>query len=92
MDPAMLCDLYVMFDDSKEPSDPAYAYASEATLVEASADVDADNPCVGPGVLRSAPVMPTTSDEIRAYAAILGWQVSVDSDGTLTLHTNVSEK
>lgn len=89
MESETLCELYVMFDESEDPSDPAYAYASEATLVEASADADANNPCVGSGVVRRAPVLPMTPDEIRAYAAILGWDVTLDSEGSLVLHTGV---
>lgn len=77
--------VYVSFDDS--PSDPTYSFADAVVLVES--DGTGDNPCVGEGVKRIVPVLPSTDADIRAFADIMGWGVGMDNEGQLILYTDV---
>jgi hypothetical protein len=79
--------LFVSFQD--DSTDPTFASADESVLVD-SRDEDADNPCVGRSVRRTAPVAPRTADEIEAFAAVMGWTVETDNQGNLVLYPNVS--
>jgi len=78
--------LFVSFQD--DDVDPTFAYADEAILVDARDDDD--NPCVGPGVRRTAHLVPRTAAEIKVFASVLGWSVETGSDGNLVLYPGVS--
>jgi hypothetical protein len=77
--------LYVCFNDSS--TDPTYDSADVVTLVESNGEDG--NPCVGAGVKRIVPVLPSSDAEIRAFADIMGWGVGMDNEGQLILYTNV---
>lgn len=79
--------LFVCFDDSS--SDPTYSFADCVSLVETD-NVERDgNPCVGEGVKRIVPVLPSSDADIRAFADIMGWGVGTDNEGQLILYTDV---
>lgn len=77
--------VYVSFDDSN--NDPTYTFADSAVLIES--DGEGENPCVGAGVKRIVPVLPSSDAEIRAFASIMGWGVGTDNEGQLILYTDV---
>ncbi len=82
--------LFVSFQD--DSTDPTFTAADDAVLVESRYEYvdNADNPCVGRSVRRTAPVAPRTADEIEAFAAVMGWSVETDNDGNLVLYPGVS--
>ena len=79
--------LYVRFNDSD--FDPTFTLASEAFLVDSDSD-SGENPCAVAQMNSEVSVLPTTSDEIVAYADIMGWTVTTDTDGRIVLHTGVA--
>jgi len=82
--------IFVSLEDSSH--DPTYASADDVVVVDSSIDVSEGNPCVGEGVKKLAPVLPSTLDEIRAYASIIGWSVEFDNEGQMVLYTGVYDK
>ena len=77
--------VFACFNDSDH--DPTYTSADAVTLVVS--DGTGDNPCVGAGVKRVVPALPSNDADIRAFADIMGWGVGEDNEGQLILYTDV---
>lgn len=76
---------YISLNDSS--MDPTYASADECDVIES--DDTGENPCVGRGVKRFAPVLPKSREDILAFCAIIGWAVECDNEGNLVLYPGV---
>ncbi len=81
--------IYVCFDDSNR--DPTYSFADSAYLVDSDHDPSSGNPCSPERVNKAVSVMPNNSFEVKAFAAILGWNVDTDSEGQIILRTGIKK-
>lgn len=80
--------IYVSFNDSKV--DPTYSLVDNVILVDSDSEDGNENPCVDQ-VNMVAPVIPINYNEVVAYAKMMGWGMSTDSDGNVVLHTHIPE-
>lgn len=83
---------YICFDDSDH--DPTYAPVGQVYLVESEYQGE-DNPCSTDHASHWTSLMPVPGGQhsprdVRAFAAILGWEVVEDAEGKLVLRTGVS--
>jgi len=80
---------YVCFNDSDH--DPTYADVHDAYLVKSKFDSNNGNPCALDNVSKYVPVMPIIPSEIISFANIMGWDISTNMDGTISLNTKVKK-
>lgn len=77
--------IYVCFDDSSK--DPTFTNADNAYLVDSS--YEDGNPCVDDNVNKKVSLIPSSYDDIKIFASIMGWNVETDNDGQVILYTGV---
>jgi hypothetical protein len=79
--------IFVSFEDDSH--DPTYTSADDTVLIASIPSDQDENPCVGTNVVARVPVLPKSSDEIKAFAKLLGWKVEYDSDNRLLIDTGL---